>query len=90
MERSVPPTTLAAVPISTADGLLSFYRGLLPDLCTPGSDPSSFGETAYVDADLLSLLNERVNVHAARRRSEHQFVLIHAGGRNEHDAAPLE
>jgi chorismate mutase len=62
VERSVPPTTLAAVPISTADGLLSFYRGLLPDLCTPGSDPSSFGETAYVDADLLSLLNERVNV----------------------------
>jgi chorismate mutase len=60
--RAVPGSSLAPVPISTREALLPFYRRLLPDLCRPGSDPASFGETAYVDADLLALLNERVQV----------------------------
>ena len=60
--RQVPGAAIASMPISTKDELLTFYRSLLPGLCAPGSDPSSFGETAYVDADLLSLVNERVNV----------------------------
>jgi chorismate mutase len=38
---------------------------VLPTLCDASEDPSTFGETAYVDADLLELLNERINVGRA-------------------------
>jgi chorismate mutase len=62
VSRALSEPLISAVPISTREELLSFYRGLLPDLCAPGSDPGTFGETAYVDADLLALLNERVNI----------------------------
>lgn len=48
--------------ISIRDNLLTFYLGVLPGLCPPGDDPANYGETVYVDADLLQLLHERINV----------------------------
>jgi chorismate mutase len=48
--------------ISIRDDLLAFYLDVLPRLCPPGDDPSNYGETVYVDADLLQLLHERINV----------------------------
>jgi len=48
--------------ISIRENLLAFYRSVLPALCPPGDDPNNYGETVYVDADLLQLLHERINV----------------------------
>lgn len=53
----------ADVDIPVRDDLLAFYtHDLLPRLCPTGDDPDCYGETAYVDADLVELLNERLNV----------------------------
>jgi chorismate mutase len=48
--------------ISIKDDLLAFYLSVLPRLCPPGDDPDNYGETVYLDADLLQLLHERINV----------------------------
>ncbi len=51
------------VEIALRDDLIAFYtREALPRLCAPGDDPGCYGETAYADADLIELLNERLNV----------------------------
>jgi chorismate mutase len=43
--------------------LLPYYIDtVLPMLCSGEDDPSTYGETAYVDADLLELVNERINI----------------------------
>jgi chorismate mutase len=44
-----------------AEEVLAFYTGMLPRLCKPGDKPDTYGETAYVDADLIELLHERIN-----------------------------
>lgn len=48
--------------ISIKDDLLAFYLTVLPRVCPPGDDPDNYGETVYLDADLLQLLHERINV----------------------------
>lgn len=49
--------------IDVRDQLLPWYVDeVLPKLCEPREDPATYGETAYVDADLLELINERINV----------------------------
>ena len=48
--------------ISIKDELLAFYLSVLPKLCPAGDAPEHYGETVYVDADLLLLLHERINV----------------------------
>ena len=69
--RDLPPSPVTRVvtqpdvsrrAISIGDGLVSFYLQTLPRLCSPGDDPNTYGETVYVDADLLQLVNERINV----------------------------
>lgn len=50
------------VDINLKDKLLPYYTGtLLPALCEPENDPTTYGETAYIDADVVALLNERIN-----------------------------
>lgn len=62
--RSVLGTpALPRLQIDIKDALLSYYqKDLLPRLCAPGDYPDTFGETVYVDADLLQILHERINV----------------------------
>lgn len=60
--RTVAMPPLPAQSITIRDDLITFYLTMLPDLCPPGEDPDTFGETVYVDADLLELLHERINV----------------------------
>ena len=60
--RSVGMPALPPLSIAIKDDLLAFYLAVLPDLCPPGQDPDTYGETVYVDADLLELLHERINV----------------------------
>ncbi|MGE0599691.1 MAG: chorismate mutase [Dehalococcoidia bacterium] len=59
------------VEIPLRDDLVGFYVGtVLPRLCEDRDDPNSYGEAAYADADLLELLNERVNVGRDVARSK--------------------
>jgi chorismate mutase len=55
------------------DTLVPFYRDMvLPQLCERADDPDTYGETVYVDADLLELLHERINIgrYVARAKLE--------------------
>ncbi len=55
--------TLPNVDINVKDKLLPFYTGtVLPQLCDHKDNTDTYGETAYIDADALELLNERINL----------------------------
>lgn len=59
VDGALPPPAAIAV----RDQLIPWYvDSVLPALCTRSEDPATYGETAYVDADLLELINERINV----------------------------
>ena len=61
--RPRTPTPDERVQIALREDLEAFYTTqVLPRLCEDAVDPGSFGETAYVDADLLELLNERIHI----------------------------
>ncbi len=72
MSAPVPEAVVARVVAAAAapdlgiglrDELVPYYIDeILPRLCAPGEDASTFGETVYVDADTLELLNERIHV----------------------------
>ena len=55
--------TLPNVDINVKDALMPFYTDtVLPQLCEDKDEPDTYGETAYLDADVLELLNERINL----------------------------
>lgn len=61
--RNAPAPSTEKVEIALRADLEVFYiKEVLPRLCADQDDPNSYGETAYCDADLLELLNERINV----------------------------
>ena len=61
--RAIPEAPASRVEIALRGDLEAFYiKDVLPRLCSDADDPNSYGETAYCDADLLELLNERINV----------------------------
>jgi chorismate mutase len=61
--RPRTPSPDERVQIALREDLEAFYTGeVLPRLCEDAVDPGNFGETAYVDADLLELLNERIHI----------------------------
>lgn len=61
--RVAPAAAGKKVEIALRADLERFYTGdVLPRLCEDADDPNCYGETAYCDADLLELLNERINV----------------------------
>ncbi|MEX2228767.1 MAG: hypothetical protein WEB13_03915 [Dehalococcoidia bacterium] len=72
--RQVHIPALPRVEINVRDALVPFYRDtILPQLCVRGDDdPDTYGETVYVDADLLELLHERINLgrYVARAKFE--------------------
>lgn len=62
VKREIPQTPISTVDISLRDDLIGFYISILPELCPSGDDPPSYGETVYLDADILQHLHERINV----------------------------
>jgi len=60
--REKTDSPISKVQIDVRTDIISFYVALLPDLCQDAEDPPTFGETAYIDADLIELLNERINL----------------------------
>lgn len=54
---------LPKVDINVKDLLLPYYvDGILPRICEHQDDPDTYGETVYIDADIVALVNERVNL----------------------------
>jgi chorismate mutase len=63
VRRSVNTLALPQVDLSITQELLEFYQqGVLPKLCRDDDDPNAYGATVYLDAQLLELLNQRINV----------------------------
>lgn len=62
VQRDVRPDDTLRVDIPITDDLVAFYLQTVETLCGPGQDPDTYGETVYIDADLLNLLNERINI----------------------------
>src|SRR5439155_21315448 len=60
--RTVTRPHVPRLRINRRDDLLAFYATVLKWLCPPGDDADTYGETVYVDSDLLVLINERINV----------------------------
>jgi monofunctional chorismate mutase len=60
--RDVRGVALPQLTIDIKEDLLAFHQETVERLCAKGEDPGTYGETVYVDADLLQLLNERINV----------------------------
>lgn len=62
VERVISHSTLPRLKINTREGLLQFYQDLLLKHCDYQDDPNTYGQTAYIDADLLELIHERINI----------------------------
>ncbi len=72
VQRTIPASSTPRVDIPITADLLAFYDDVVRQLCTPGEDPGTFGETVYVDADLLHLIHERINI--GRHIAEAKFA----------------
>ena len=71
--RIVGVPELPNVDINLKDKLLPFYCDtVLPQLCELSDNPDTYGETVFLDADVLELLNERINIgrYVARSKVE--------------------
>jgi monofunctional chorismate mutase len=62
VQRGFPTSPIQQVDIELKDEIIAFYKQTLKDLCSKGDDPTTYGETVYCDADLIVLLNERINI----------------------------
>jgi chorismate mutase len=62
VKREVPPSLISKVEIDLKTDIINFYLSSLKEFCIKGDDKSTYGETVYCDADLILLLNERINL----------------------------
>lgn len=60
--RTVNIAALPRLLINIKEDLLAFHSETVERICQEGDDPGTYGETVYLDADLLQLLNERINI----------------------------
>lgn len=78
--RVVGIPAIPKVKINVRDDLVPFYLNFIKDICEDDDDPSTYGETVYCDADLVQLLNERINlgryVANAKLKKEPSIQLI--------------
>lgn len=62
LERVVSAAeVLPPIDLSMAD-MFRFYESLVPQLAPDGDAPETYGECAYVDADIVIRLHERINM----------------------------
>ncbi len=62
VDRLVPEKKIPQPQINIGHNILNYYPEFLRNLCEDKDDPYTYGETVYCDADLILLLNERINV----------------------------
>ena len=59
--RKDTTTELSCEEIEISDDILAFYQTIPHELCKKGDEPKTYGETVYIDADLIELMHERIN-----------------------------
>lgn len=62
IDRIVSQQLLSPVNIDIKNDLLTFYVDFLRKYCKPDDDPNTYGGTVFIDATLVLLINERVNI----------------------------
>lgn len=62
VKREIPSSLVVKVKIDFGKEIIKFYLDSLKKFCPPGNDSSVYGETVYCDADIIELLNERINL----------------------------
>ncbi len=62
VKREIPTSPISKTQIDLKTDKINFYKSVLKELCPEGDDKSTYGETVYCDADLISLVNERINL----------------------------
>ncbi len=82
VRREVATLAIPQSHLRLWDALLPYYQTLLPQICPPGDDVQSYGETVYVDADLLVRLHERIIIgryvaHSKAERQPEILALLH-------------
>ena len=61
--RHVPrPQIDASIKFDIKDKLMMFHAYLISGMCAKGEDPSTYGESANCDAEMIILWNERINL----------------------------
>lgn len=82
VQRVVETIAIPQTELHVWEALLAYYEQLLPQLCSAGEDPQTYGETVYVDADLLVRLHERMIIgryvaHTKAERYPDVLQLLH-------------
>lgn len=63
IEREIPSILgIKKIKINIGKEVIQYYLNSLKKFCPQGDDPSTYGETVYCDADIVELLNERINI----------------------------
>jgi len=63
IKREVPSIlSIKKIKINIGKEVIQYYLNSLKKFCPRGDDPSTYGETVYCDADIVELLNERINL----------------------------
>jgi len=60
--RLINEPALREAKIDIKEDLFTFYKGFVKKLCKPGDNPNHYGSTAHIDAQLVELIHERVNL----------------------------
>lgn len=62
IERAVVQPEAPKLRINISGNLIPFYVNLVTKYCKPGDDPDSYGQTVFLDAELIQMIHERVNI----------------------------
>jgi chorismate mutase len=89
--RTITRPAVARLRLNRRDHLLGFYQDILRRLCSTGDDTNTYGETVYVDSDLLELINERINVgrYVAQVKAERDPAILELADRESRLEAAL-
>jgi len=60
VNRVVPESGVADFGIGIKEELINFYRSIPSQLCEAGEDPTTYGQAASKDAEIVELMNERI------------------------------
>jgi len=99
IKRKIPFSAIIKVKIDFCEEIIKFYLNSLKKFCPLGNDSSTYGETVYCDADIVELLNERINLgrFVAQSKLKAEFFLEKisaeggsaSGGKNKKQLAPI-
>lgn len=91
VKRKVEPLS-PRLEINVTPKLIEFYKGLVNKYCEPGEDSSTYGETAYVDADIIQMMHERVHIgrKVADAKSDQDPTLLEMSADREYIVSKLQ